>query len=973
MATVTSLTKDRILELMAGWESVSGSQAELNAALANFRITLDANDAALTELDNIILPQLRADLDANDILMGELNDVILPQLQADLAQNDLELANLNTVLIPQLNDMLASNDATLTELNDVTIPALNAELDAAQVDFDTLNTTTLPALNAELDAAQTDINTLNTTTIPALNAELDAAQARITDEVDALNASLATKSKHTLSPNVPGTTANNAGDVWEQHKAGDTTKIIGRWRGAGGTAWTVMNLDATYIPLLDIGSGTVGDLHGDRITANTLNASKIVAGSITTDRMTVNTILGDVIKANTLNASKIVAGSITTDQMTANTIDGNVITANTLNASKIVTGSITTNHMTANTINGDRINANTLNASKIVAGSITTDQMTANTINGDRITANTLNAAKIVAGSITTDQMTANTINGDRINANTLNASKIVAGSINTDHMTANTINGDRIAANTLHADRIVANTITGDQIAAGSISASRLMVSDMTNMCVDPGFDGFGWWYEGNAYTDFAFLDKAGASSGVAILYYGTSSIAYSEPIEVKGGNEYNLTWDITGLGAPTGSYVVRFRWLDVDHVERPAEYTDLIGDTGASLPASWTTFSRWATAPSWARYAIIHFERYNGPYNDYMILDNIRMNRRFGGELIVDGAIDGQTITGAQVQTASTGARMVLGTTTQPFGTEQNWSVISTYLGGNLAAWNPGMVWGWDDGASTGALRLSSPYANGGSTKPYKGAAVLDLRGFSDESTIAYMYANTLHLEGDRMVLSSSAGSFDMNVRNTNTVSFRHQTVLETDGNSRLNLVLNYNKPRIQARMGNGSGGAPLEFDSNGNQMLVMLANTNNSRTFFGSENSNGGNGVGLVFRDTELAATGWANNLVNFQAYQVRANNVLLTSDMSQKTNVSPARDALKTVKAVKSIDYEMKKDNEKRRGLSAEEVKKVLPRAVVRNVEEDLDSVDLYALLSTLWGAVGELSSELEARLEKLESK
>lgn len=156
----------------------------------------------------------------------------------------------------------------------VTLPTEEPELDGSVVTppADLWGSTPLQTHEDAVAAIEADIL--------AARQEADsgdsALSTRITNEVNTLNAALATKSKHTLSANAPGVTANNAGDVWEQHKAGDTTKIIARWRGMGGTSWSAMNLDATYIPLLDIGSGTFGDLSGERILAKTIGVQQLV-------------------------------------------------------------------------------------------------------------------------------------------------------------------------------------------------------------------------------------------------------------------------------------------------------------------------------------------------------------------------------------------------------------------------------------------------------------------------------------------------------------------------------------------------------------------------------------------------------------------------------------------------------------------------------------------------------------------------
>lgn len=108
MATVISLTKAKIEELLAGWEGVELSQDQINALVAQLWTSQATLDAVMEEFQNVTLPQLQDDLAAGSVKVSELNDVTLPDLEATLDQNSLEIDNLNTVILPGLEADLNS-------------------------------------------------------------------------------------------------------------------------------------------------------------------------------------------------------------------------------------------------------------------------------------------------------------------------------------------------------------------------------------------------------------------------------------------------------------------------------------------------------------------------------------------------------------------------------------------------------------------------------------------------------------------------------------------------------------------------------------------------------------------------------------------------------------------------------------------------------------------------------------------------
>lgn len=108
MATVVSLTKQKILELAEEWESVSNSQSQVNALITQLQSLVDSNSQTLTQLQSASIPQLLQQLEEGALRVAELNDQVLPGLMQTLADNALTIQNIESVDIPALQMDLAS-------------------------------------------------------------------------------------------------------------------------------------------------------------------------------------------------------------------------------------------------------------------------------------------------------------------------------------------------------------------------------------------------------------------------------------------------------------------------------------------------------------------------------------------------------------------------------------------------------------------------------------------------------------------------------------------------------------------------------------------------------------------------------------------------------------------------------------------------------------------------------------------------
>jgi predicted phage tail protein len=299
--------------------------------------------------------------------------------------------------------------------------------------------------------------------------------------------------------------------------------------------------------------------NGQLIVDGSITADKIVAGSITTDRLsttgalpsgltvgpggatlgTIQTWADNPLVRAAANTTLLGAGFI---RLTgagatlaswqsgpdATTIAGGAIAANTIDANRLTIGNrgvtfdrffFTTNGNTLSWTNGRVAYVNdsgTAIAFDVAGGA----HIFASTILGFtsdvnylywakgatslQVTSNVAvarNADNIIVcsyygGNLFTPTFGRTVIDGDSIKTGSIVAGNIAAGAITAVKISANAIDATKIVAGSITGDRIQAGTITGDRIAVNSITTQQLKVGSFDNLIQNGDFSqGFTSW----------------------------------------------------------------------------------------------------------------------------------------------------------------------------------------------------------------------------------------------------------------------------------------------------------------------------------------------------------------------------------------------------------------------------------------------------------------------------------------------
>lgn len=164
-----------------------------------------------------------------------------------------------------------------------------------------------------------------------------------------------------------------------------------------------------------------------------LTASKLTAGTIDASKISVINLNASNINTGTLNASLIKTGSMSADRIVGGTLDFKNVTVANLSAGSIISGTLDASKVSVINLNASNINTGTLDASLIKAGSMS----------ADRISGGTIDFSKVNAASLSADKITSGTLDAGNVNVINLNADNITSGTINGQNLKINLNTGE--------------------------------------------------------------------------------------------------------------------------------------------------------------------------------------------------------------------------------------------------------------------------------------------------------------------------------------------------------------------------------------------------------------------------------------------------------------------------------------------------------------------------------------------------
>lgn len=358
------------------------------------------------------------------------------------------------------------------------------QLQSAQDNFDSRLTTAMANASSATAKAQQRADDVGK--------QLQSAQSDFDSKLSAASASASAANDKAMQA------ANAAqNDVDEQIKELNAYKdTVGKTYVAKGTVISNVNLEAdasifsTSNKLYMDAATTVfsGKAFIPDAAIINLTASKLTAGTIDASKISVVNLNASNINTGTLNAGLIKAGSMSADRIVGGTLDFKNVTVANLSAGSIISGTLDASKVSVINLNASNINTGSLNAGLIKVGSMSADRIVGGTLDFKNIAVSNLSAGSIVSGTLDAAKVSVINLNASNIKTGTLDASLIKAGAMSADRISGGTLDFSKVNAASLSADKITSGTLdagnvnvinlNADNITSGTINGQNLKIN---------------------------------------------------------------------------------------------------------------------------------------------------------------------------------------------------------------------------------------------------------------------------------------------------------------------------------------------------------------------------------------------------------------------------------------------------------------------------------------------------------------
>lgn len=435
------------------------------------------------------------------------------------------------------------------------------------------------------------------------------------------------------------------GDLWIDES---DARALKRWNGS---IWElVQDFDGVATEMLDgiraqidqanegleiLATETLPQLRADLETLGDVTIPGLAETIETLETVTLPGLAERLQEAET-DLGVALTGTVATDRLVANEVAAAIGTFLEINAGNIDAESVAAAVGTFLEISADQI----------TAGTIDTARLNVTTLAASIASVITLNADRITAGFIATERLDVQDIAGQAAEFIELQASQITAGTIATARLDAVSVAAAVGSFLSLNAD----------QLTAGIISADRLILSGGTNIAVDSQFTKAAVW--GN----YAGLNSSGGRtpSGRTLQFPQSATQviirqSFNHPQTVVENQRYKLSAWVYFVGAaPTAAARLN---VDVSWFSNTWTSFGVGLANPAGIPANtWVYMEAEITAPGTATKMVAQVRKTAAHTTGIIRVTDLVIQAKSDASLVVNGAIDGKTVTGALIQTVAT-----------------------------------------------------------------------------------------------------------------------------------------------------------------------------------------------------------------------------------------------------------------------------------------------------------------------------